>query len=872
MTTPRQVGLMLHFDSAGPFVDSSVNAQTVTTAGSVTLNTTDQLFGAGCASFPGTYADYLTIPAAVAGPLDFNSCLQWTIEFWIKPSTITVPNGDRILWETQPSGSVKLQIQGGGSLVLVLPGGAGFGNVSSGGGAIVAGSWQHIAVVRDFGQFYIFVNGVQVAYSNQQSQTGVITSSTETTFKINGGTPFDDSLAGLVDDFRITTRAALYTEAFTPAGPLANTLPTNVVYPAQLTSTGLTALQAYASITGVVNTIDFSVFSPSLDMSLIDLTQSPVMVFALEVWPSPNATPTVTFAGYPCTLGPIAGSSHERLFAILPLTVGMTFANTQLVIDYTGTGASNFGAAAVLVVPYQIDQSAIAAALAASLTQVNAFGGPPGSLTFASAVSGTNGDAILTFAGPLDSTTNTAPPYIVSPGGYQGLYAGPVDAVGYLSSLSYRQLPGTESDTITWNCNASGGLSFVGLAMHLPLVPSGANIPNVVGRTTAAATSAITTAGFSLGSVSTVYHPPTTPGTVYLQSPAAGTFEPLGTPVDITVAATAPILTVPDVTNTSQAVAEATLAAALFTTGFVTFTPSVLVIAGNVVSQSPVGGSTAAEGSPVDLVISTGRSGLFVPDILGLTQTEANNAITTIGLTVGTVDYALSDLVPVGEVVAQNPSAGLPVAYGSIVSYTLSLGNPFVGLSFDPEATVISQYANSPTLLRLITNMSQYIDPTANLAAFYSYVWDVSTAQGFGLDIWGKIVGVSRLLQIPTVGAHVGYQNASGPTWDEQPFNALGTFFRGANATYAYLLPDDAYRVLILTKAFSNIVRTTAPAMNRLLQQLFPGRGVCYVVDNNDMSFVFHFDFTLTPIELAILQNSGAVPRPAGVSFTIVQP
>ena len=468
MSTPRQVALMLHFDSAGPFVDSSVNAQTVTTAGAVTLNTTGQLFGAGCASFPGTYADYLTIPAAVGGPLDFNSCLQWTIEFWINPTDISVPNGDRILWETQSSGSVKLQIQGGGSLYLILPAGVGFSNVNTGGGVISTGSWQHVACVRDFGQFYIFVNGVQVAYSNQQSQALVPTSSTETVFKINGGTPFDDSLAGLVDDFRITMRAALYTENFTPAGPLSNTLPTNVVYPAQLTNTGLTSLTAYASTTGVINTIDFSLISPALDMTQIDLTQSPVMVFTLEVWPSPNATPTVTFAGYACTLGPVAGTSHERLFAILPLTAGMTFPSTQLVIDYTGTGASNFGAAAILTTLYEVNQTAMLTTLAASLTQVNSFGGPPGSLTFGSAVTGAAGDAILTFAGPLDSTSNTAPPYLTSPGGYQGLFQGPIDAVGYYSSVSYRQLTGAESDTITWQCNASGGLSFSGLAMRVP--------------------------------------------------------------------------------------------------------------------------------------------------------------------------------------------------------------------------------------------------------------------------------------------------------------------------------------------------------------------------------------------------------------------
>ncbi len=41
------------------------------------------------------------------------------------------------------------------------------------------------------------------------------------------------------------------------------------------------------------------------------------------------------------------------------------------------------------------------------------------------------------------------------------------------------------------------------------------------------------------------------------------------------------------------------------------------------------------------------------------------------------------------------------------------------------------------------------IDPTADLNAFYDLVWNVATAQGWGLDVWGRIVGVTRNLNIP---------------------------------------------------------------------------------------------------------------------------
>ena len=184
------------------------------------------------------------------------------------------------------------------------------------------------------------------------------------------------------------------------------------------------------------------------------------------------------------------------------------------------------------------------------------------------------------------------------------------------------------------------------------------------------------------------------------------------------------------------------------------------------------------------------------------------------------------------------------------------------------ERTIISQYANSPTILQLVQNMNEYVDPQANFDAFYNLVWNVDTAVGFGLDIWGRIVGVSRLLQIPGADPIVGFDNPSIPKdWFPMSF---GRFATEGEPTVAYNLLDDAYRVLILAKALANITTTTAPAMNQLLRNLFPRRGRCYVRDLRHMSMQFVFNFALTTIEYAILTQSGALPHPAGVFFSVV--
>lgn len=199
----------------------------------------------------------------------------------------------------------------------------------------------------------------------------------------------------------------------------------------------------------------------------------------------------------------------------------------------------------------------------------------------------------------------------------------------------------------------------------------------------------------------------------------------------------------------------------------------------------------------------------------------------------------------------------------------------------DVERTICSQYANSPTLLQLIANMNAYIDPRQNLIAFYNYVWNVDTAVGFGLNTWGRIVGVSRVVPIPGSAGSFGFANADSPP-DWQNFGSVGApgvggpFFSGQVNTGGFTLNDPSYRTLILTKALANISATTAPALNQLIQNLFPGRGKAYVVDKGKsnssaggMNMTYVFEFALTQIEYAILAFSGVLPHPAGVGVTI---
>lgn len=186
----------------------------------------------------------------------------------------------------------------------------------------------------------------------------------------------------------------------------------------------------------------------------------------------------------------------------------------------------------------------------------------------------------------------------------------------------------------------------------------------------------------------------------------------------------------------------------------------------------------------------------------------------------------------------------------------------------DFEKTIISQYGNSPTILQLVQNMNAYLDPRADFDAFFDYVWNVDTAQGFGLDIWGRIVNISRELQIPNAPVYFGFKDALPGSY---PFDEAPFYDGTPPATQTYKLADDAYRKLILTKALANIASSNAPSLNQLLQNMFADRGRCYVNDLGGMQFRYTFEFDLTLQEYAIVTQSGVLPRPAGVNAILFQ-
>jgi beta-lactam-binding protein with PASTA domain len=147
---------------------------------------------------------------------------------------------------------------------------------------------------------------------------------------------------------------------------------------------------------------------------------------------------------------------------------------------------------------------------------------------------------------------------------------------------------------------------------------------------------------------------------------------------------------VPNVERQTQSAATTAITGATLKVGTVTQQASDTVAIGSVIGQDPASGSSVAQGSPVNLVISSGPQMVTVPNVEGMTQAAATAAIAGAKLTVGTVNAA-------GKVISQDPAKGSSVVQGSSVNLMISSEPQMVavpnveGMTQDAATTAITE-------------------------------------------------------------------------------------------------------------------------------------------------------------------------------------
>ena len=222
------------------------------------------------------------------------------------------------------------------------------------------------------------------------------------------------------------------------------------------------------------------------------------------------------------------------------------------------------------------------------------------------------------------------------------------------------------------------------------------SVPKVVGQTQSQAQTTLEAAGLRVGQVSQEPTLAVPPGTVVSQKPSAGSEVKKDSAVDIAVAAI-PTVQVPNVVGQLQADAITALAEVGLRTGTVNYVYDSNVPAGKVGAQTPSAGEKVSVGSAVNLTVSMGNQQGQVPNVIGLSQDDANSVITAAGFKVTTVKAASTN-VPPGDVVAQSPAAGVVTAAGSTVTITVSTGpTPAAAPAPAPETPPAPSEPPAPT-------------------------------------------------------------------------------------------------------------------------------------------------------------------------------
>lgn len=197
-----------------------------------------------------------------------------------------------------------------------------------------------------------------------------------------------------------------------------------------------------------------------------------------------------------------------------------------------------------------------------------------------------------------------------------------------------------------------------------------------------------------------------------------------------------------------------------------------------------------------------------------------------------------------------------------------AIGEMTIGTEpFTWEQTIQAQFANSPTTLQLIDFIAQNIDPTQIIDEWYDNLWNIQTAVGYGLDVWGRIVVIPRTI-VGIVQPYLGFKEANDAArtpWNQAPWYA-GEPMTNTN----YVMPDTLYRRVILAKAAANIWNGSIASLNAILRMLYPNQ-IAYVVDNQDMTMQYVFGFQLGVVDQAVLSLPGLLPKPVGVYATVVQ-
>jgi hypothetical protein len=175
---------------------------------------------------------------------------------------------------------------------------------------------------------------------------------------------------------------------------------------------------------------------------------------------------------------------------------------------------------------------------------------------------------------------------------------------------------------------------------------------------------------------------------------------------------------------------------------------------------------------------------------------------------------------------------------------------------------ILWQYTTAENLIGLLTAKQDWYNTNQNAfwQDWYTDVFDLSTANEFGLTVWSIILGLPLFVNNPPPdGTPIfGFDDQTG-------FNFNNGIF---GDTETYQLPLETKRIALQLRYFQLTGSGTVPEVNRMLAYVFRNYGKAWLMDYHDMAQEYVFDFPVTFDLKYLFNNYDILPRPAGVSST----
>ncbi len=135
------------------------------------------------------------------------------------------------------------------------------------------------------------------------------------------------------------------------------------------------------------------------------------------------------------------------------------------------------------------------------------------------------------------------------------------------------------------------------------------------------------------------------------------------------------LVTVPQLAQLSLPRAKGVLRRAGLRTGAIARRPTRALRTRHVISSNPAAGEQVSAGTAIKLVVSSGRSEILVPRLLGVKEKVARRKLKRAGLQVGRVTYIYDDRRLGLVILKQNPGPGTPVSKETMVDLVVNEGD-----------------------------------------------------------------------------------------------------------------------------------------------------------------------------------------------------